>query len=1361
MLRTLNTFQKRNSLYIHDKAREFAYSDGLEIERYLKEVLEQATDLSSTSLELESAIQDWATEYHLSSKRANLLRGLDLPMSGHALEIGCGCGAISRYIGEHGLQVDAIEGSAARAEIAHLRCRDISGVQIYCANFNDMRLPEANYDLVFLVGVAEYAARFMDNSSQHDRPIVSFLKKAASALKPGGKLIIAIENRVGLKYMLGAHEDHYARRFLGINNYFGKTDINTYTLSEWQGIFEKTGLRAGATYLPFPDYKVPTVLLSDQFATENTNVFCHLEGVDSRDYIERFDPMVRESLLWQAISSGKSVDRFANSFLFIAESNHGANPPMPRFDFIHLPDFRRHREYCLIARKARGEEVVRRKRVASEAIETGWLTQQVVDEPYHRGVLLSVLWVRALELEPDGVRFTDLVKQYLSFLAERDTLSIDLTPANIVVDAQGRYRAFDEEWQIDTNVGPDLLLFRALVMFFVKAEYAVHRYVQDNGCKTVRDFVVHVGNQAGMALSESLPALVQTENRFQNAVIWQREDNALQRILDKRLLPPEIIPKPVKSRLYWKPRNGIFTETRRLVGYIDVKGTTQKIVFKLPPEATRASAFRFNPCDKYRHPGVGFIQFSRFSVDAIEPGNREKTNLWSLCSGHDIAQYSVMSGVRYGESSIGSRFMVTDDDPWFELNFIPRRKLTGSEYLIVECEISMPFSHEYALAKDQWLMEADKLEAKSRHMAATLDDCRHLEKRYQQVEEEISRIKATPVWRLYGCYTRVHGSVDKAKIKLSRWRGLFHKYGFKGGVSRIWHAAGKRILLMLGRRPEIIGPPSRYELWRDTFLRRVTKIHANGPLISVIMPVYDADAGVLKKAIRSVQKQIYRNWELCIADDASTSAATRRVLERINDKRVKVRFLENNLNISGATNAAASMASGEYLAFMDNDDELADDALNAVAAALVDQPAAELLYSDEDFIRVDGHLDDPHFKTDYNPDLLLSHNYITHLLVMSRALFDRIGGLRGEYDGAQDYDLVLRGVEQAERIVHLPKPVYHWRKSAGSTSLDPLAKRGGHDNARKALGAALQRRGIEARVEDTPLPHFFRVRRALKGEPRVSVIVPFRDKPDLLRLCIESLLEKTTYSNWEVLGISNDSIGFRTIEEMERLRALDERVAFRELNEPFNFSRLVNFGAGHATGEHLVLLNNDIELVTPDWIEGLLEHSQRDEVAAVGAKLYYPNNRIQHAGLGIGLGGAAGHLHKNFRADSPGYFNRLNVIQNVSAVTGAMMMVAADKYRKLGGFDEEQFSVAYNDVDFCLRAREAGYLHVFTPFVEAYHHESLSRGYEDSAAKQQRFQRETENLRARHGEILERGDPYYNPNFDQGRDDFQLELPVL
>ena len=532
------------------------------------------------------------------------------------------------------------------------------------------------------------------------------------------------------------------------------------------------------------------------------------------------------------------------------------------------------------------------------------------------------------------------------------------------------------------------------------------------------------------------------------------------------------------------------------------------------------------------------------------------------------------------------------------------------------------------------------------------------------------------------------------------------------------------------------------------------------PLISIIMPVYNASPTVLSKAIRSVTRQSYKNWQLCIADDCSTNIATRLYLKSLFNKKIKIVFLQKNQNISAASNQAAQLSTGEYLALLDNDDELEADALYQVVKCINDTQA-DLIYSDEDFIDMYGEYESPHFKPDFSPDLLLSHNYMTHFSVFKKQHFDDVGGFRSEFDGAQDYDLLLRLAEKVSRIEHVPRILYHWRKSLTSSSMSLAAKPYTHEAGKAAVKSAISRRNIDAQVIDANLPNYYQVRRKIKGKPLVSIVIPYKDKSHLLYSCIDSILTKTRYSNFEVIGVSNNSSEAGAFEVMRSFEALDTRCRFVEHNVPFNFSSLVNYGYSNSKGDHIVLMNNDIEVINEGWLESLLEHSQRSDVAAVGAKLYFENTRIQHAGVGIGLGGAAGHLHLNFPHHSAGYFNRLNIIQNISAVTAALMMVKRSIYEELNGFDEQMFKIAYNDVDFCLRAMKKGYLNVFTPYCQAYHYESLSRGYDDSGEKLKRLDHEKQNLWTVHGDMLAKGDPYYNPNLDQNRDDFELPYKPL
>ena len=528
------------------------------------------------------------------------------------------------------------------------------------------------------------------------------------------------------------------------------------------------------------------------------------------------------------------------------------------------------------------------------------------------------------------------------------------------------------------------------------------------------------------------------------------------------------------------------------------------------------------------------------------------------------------------------------------------------------------------------------------------------------------------------------------------------------------------------------------------------------PKFSIVMPVYNVDPKWLDLALKSIKAQWYDNWELCIADDKSTKEETIAYLKQIDDPKIKITFLEENMNISGATNAALTLATGDYIVLMDNDDEITPDALYEMAK-VINETDADFIYSDEDFIDTEGVCSNPHFKPDWSPDLLMSHNYITHLTSFRHDLLKKTGNFNPAFDGAQDYDLFLRLTEKAEKIYHIPKVLYHWRTIEGSTSADSEAKPEALERGKKLLEAALERRGIDGWVENANINHYFRVRYAIKDQPLISIIIPFKDKPELLDVCVNSILGKSTYQNYEIIGISNNSEESETFRMMQELEAKDPRVKFYEYNVPFNYAQINNYAVNtYAKGEHVLLLNNDIEVISPEWMEAMLEHSQRQEIGCVGAKLYYPNDTVQHAGIIMGLGGYAGHSHKMYPRDNPGYFNRLMVIQNVSAVTAACLMVKKSIYQDIDGMDEVKFKVAYNDVDFCLRVLEKGYYNLFTPYAEMYHHESISRGYETTPEKIARFKTEKNALLERHRHILTHGDPYYNPNLTHDKEDFSL-----
>ena len=546
-------------------------------------------------------------------------------------------------------------------------------------------------------------------------------------------------------------------------------------------------------------------------------------------------------------------------------------------------------------------------------------------------------------------------------------------------------------------------------------------------------------------------------------------------------------------------------------------------------------------------------------------------------------------------------------------------------------------------------------------------------------------------------------------------------------------------------------------------LRRIRKqIACFGytPLISVLLPIYNSNLKWLRRAILSVQKQLYPRWELCIVDDASTDRKVWPFVQRCahRDPRIKLVRRAQNGHISAASNDALRLASGDFVALLDHDDELAPTALYFVALALNKNPDLDLLYSDEDKLDARNRRFEPYFKSDWNPELFLAQNFISHLSVYRTDLVRRVDGFRVGFEGSQDYDLTLRCIEeiQPKQIEHLPWVLYHWRAGDQSTASSATAKPYAQEAARRAVQEHLQRRGIAGNVVPS---HgvYLQTKYTLPSEqPRVSIIIPTRDQASTLKECLYSIFDKTDYPNYEIIVLDNESHDAGTLEFFDTLRK-QARVRVERIEGAFNYSRLNNRGVELAQGSFVALVNNDVEVINGDWLSEMVSRAVRPEVAMVGARLWYPNGTIQHGGVILGAGGIAGHAHVGLRRDEPGYFARAHLAQNVSAVTTACALVRRQIYLQLGGFDKN-LAVTFNDIDFCLRLRAAGYQIIWTPYAELIHHESASRGFDDSAPKQVRFLTEVDYMKSKWGHILQR-DPFYNPNLSLGENLFTLAFP--
>ena len=532
------------------------------------------------------------------------------------------------------------------------------------------------------------------------------------------------------------------------------------------------------------------------------------------------------------------------------------------------------------------------------------------------------------------------------------------------------------------------------------------------------------------------------------------------------------------------------------------------------------------------------------------------------------------------------------------------------------------------------------------------------------------------------------------------------------------------------------------------------------PLISVVMPVYNVEIKWLEKCIDSVIAQTYDHWELCISDDASTDPKIHKCLERYQqkDSRIKVVFREENGHISLATNSALEIAEGEFMALLDNDDELPVNALFEVVNVLNDRPELDLIYSDEDKIDADGNRFDPHFKADWSPNTLMGNNYISHLGVYRLSIVKELGGFRKGYEGSQDYDLVLRFTEKipADHIYHIDRVLYHWRTIPGSTASSGEAKSYIYDSGVKALTDALARRNIKGQVRPGRISGFYEINYDVLQEDLVSVIIPTKNGYDDLKMCIDSIIEKTTYPNYEIIVADNGS----TDPKMQNLfdsykEQLKERFIVELIDIPFNYSRINNLAVEKASGKYYLFLNNDTEVIAPNWMTTMVSYAQFDSIGCVGAKLYYPDDTTQHAGVLVGIGGVAGHALNNYDRTHCGYFGRLVIDVDYLAVTAACMMVKADDFKAVDGFDET-LQVAFNDVDLCLKVYELGRNNVYAHQVELYHFESKSRGYEDTPEKQKRFAGEIKKMQDKWPKYIAH-DPFYNDNLTkQGIGDFSL-----
>lgn len=627
-----------------------------------------------------------------------------------------------------------------------------------------------------------------------------------------------------------------------------------------------------------------------------------------------------------------------------------------------------------------------------------------------------------------------------------------------------------------------------------------------------------------------------------------------------------------------------------------------------------------------------------------------------------------------------------------------------------------------------------------------------LEAKCDDLTFKLNRIKNNPLWKMSAPLRKCMHFVIRQKDRLKNCGNL------KGVLSKLKYKKIERQAMENYGTKSFPSPEEALAQRQHRFPQM--------PKISILVPLYNTPEDFLREMIESVTGQTYENWELCLADgsdDAHSYVAdiVKEYQKKDEKGRILYRKLAKNEGISGNTNQCLAMATGEFIGLFDHDDVLHPSVLYEYVKAINEQQA-DYIYCDETTFK-SGDINKMltmHFKPDYAIDNLRANNYICHFSVFKRELLDGTELFRSRFDGSQDHDMILRLTDRAQNVVHIPKLLYYWRSHPGSTAADISAKPYAIEAAKGAVADHLRRHGFEHfQITSTrAFETIFKIRYQIIGNPLISIVIANKDHRDDLKRCITSILEKSTYENIEIIVVENNSTEKETFDYYEELKE-NEKIRVITFEGEFNYSAVNNLGVANAKGEYILLLNNDTQVITVNWLEELLMYAQREDVGAVGAKLYYANKTIQHAGVVLGLGAhrTAGHSHYGQHRENLGYMGRLCYAQNVSAVTGACLLVKKALFEEVGGL-EEAFAISLNDVDFCLKLREKGYLNVFTPFAELYHFESISRGLDDNGEKAQRYNRESEMFRNKWKEVLDKGDPYYNPNFSLDRSDFALKI---
>jgi GT2 family glycosyltransferase/2-polyprenyl-3-methyl-5-hydroxy-6-metoxy-1,4-benzoquinol methylase len=1277
-----------------------AYSDGDEIEQRITGIVKQASDITVLSTELRQHCTDWPSLYHLSGTRANILRPFEEFLRGaDVLEIGAGCGAITRYLGECGANVLALEGTLRRAAIARSRARDLPNVMVVSDRFGDFK-GDQQFDVITLIGVLEYANLFTEG----ENPALAMLERIRSMLKPEGKLIIAIENQLGLKYFAGALEDHIGQAMYGIEGRYQKNQPQTFGRKVLADLLKQAGFASSEFLAPFPDYKLPVSIITEV-------------GINKKDFDAaafawqsvRRDPQLPPhfnfslELAWPEIFKNGLGLEVANSFLIVASPCIAVRSDEHKLAYHYSTD--RAPRYCkeAIFRYDDQSRITVSYRSLNEGMGSDDNNQAIhadwpAETPYIKGKPLS--WEFIQIVSRDGWRIEDasaFIKRYVALLAgiatqNRSVVSLssaqeklpgyffDIVPQNIIIGNDGIPVVIDQEWTLNEGIELGRLLFRSLLLMVALTT----RFGRSSRGQSFSrgEFVKATLEAAGYPLAE------EDFSRF---------------IEQEALIQQHVTGRSAIEFLHWWPDqllpsynlNQVIAERDRQIANLNQVIAEQN-----------GQIENLNQAIVERNEQIENLN------QAIVERNEQIENLSQVVTDQQNTIFALLASTSW---------RIT-------------RPIRALKEILVHSD-----DKAGAHTQREWpflYRNTRRLKLLSKVMPLALKASGGLipaaRRGFQVVKQE---------------------GIRGLKLKLANFAQAIPMQPAESGNSILSSVIlldlNNRYQLTTGYKGYVYIPPRKPSDFDPTLSNLEQQ-----PIFSIIVPLYNTPSDLLRKMLASVTSQWYTRWELILVDDASPSTDFEIDLANIDDPRVISIKLSENRGIAGATNAGLARATGEFVVFLDHDDELTQDCLFELAIC-INRENPDFVYSDEDKISSDGRFVEPHFKPDWSPDTLMSTMFVCHVSCMRRSLLMEIGGLRSAYDGCQDWDVILRLTEKTGRISHIPKVLYHWRIIPASIASDIAAKPYVLDASIRVREDALKRRGLAGKIE--PVENFtgyFRVNYALQNNPLISIIIPSRDNGKVLNRCVDSIFAKSSYRNFEIVILDNGSIEEDSLSFLKRISAHPNVRVIRHA-EPFNYSELNNIGIENSEGSLLLFLNDDTEVISEDWLERMGGYAQLPHIGAVGAKLLYPGKReIQHAGV-VNFENGPGHAFSRQKADIPGYYMRNLLEYNWLAVTGACLMIERTKVQIVGGFDEE-FPIAYNDIDLCFRLRDAGLYNVVCQSVRLIHYESISRGLDHlDKIKRERLAQERGQLYQKHP-IYFQYDPFHSPNLHPNGINFEL-----